>query len=171
MARLIEPFVSDLVDCNPDFDRPLVAICDQDRPPLPPELASDPDFQPRPRDAPYLQLRDKRLDEPRTFQTDDIRVDSERRGPALISLHSGMWDIALFGREDQGQGSGMVEGPLSPQRLRWWRDRMINLIRVLKKTFPNSPIWLRTIHRTGTNLTRNDWSQGLQYGQIYFLDM
>lgn len=66
--------------------------------------------------------------------------------PTLISLHSGLWDLAAFGRMD-GATAGTT--PLSQAQTQYWLDRMDVIIASIRATWPGIPIHLRTSHRVG----------------------
>ena len=42
---------------------------------------------------------------------------------SFISLHSGLWDLALFGRQDKFANRS-TEHALSEVQMDWWMDRM-----------------------------------------------
>lgn len=97
-----------------------------------------------------------------------------KEDPSFISLHSGMWDMAFFGRRDKKSDLSLAH-PLSADRLRWWHYRMKSIVRKVKKEWPNTPIWMRTLHRIGDNFwASHDWSPGIHMGegfQNFFTDV
>ncbi|KAM0746927.1 hypothetical protein T439DRAFT_329199 [Meredithblackwellia eburnea MCA 4105] len=68
--------------------------------------------------------------------------------PSFISIHSGLWDLAFFGRQDRVRKLSS-EIPLTHQRLLWWQKRMTDLLHHVNQTWPGTPIWLRKLHRVG----------------------
>ncbi|POY74320.1 hypothetical protein BMF94_2514 [Rhodotorula taiwanensis] len=74
----------------------------------------------------------------------------------VVQLHSGMWDLALFGMQDDKTRWSLTI-PLTPEQLAWWQDRMRHTIGHLRKTFPRARLVFRKLHRT------DDAVQGTQY--------
>lgn len=70
------------------------------------------------------------------------------RQPDFIQLQSGLWDLALFGRQDTRDGVS-TKFELTHERLGWWRQRMMSHIKAVERAWPGIPIWLRTTHRVG----------------------
>ncbi|KAI5475512.1 hypothetical protein MNV49_001326 [Pseudohyphozyma bogoriensis] len=68
--------------------------------------------------------------------------------PSFISLHSGLWDLAFFGRQDRVSKLSS-EIPLTHHRIQWWQERLLHLIEHVNTTWPDTPIWLRKLHRVG----------------------
>lgn len=65
-----------------------------------------------------------------------------------------MWDLALWGRQDAESGKS-TEEPLSEARLLWWASRMRSVVKSLRQTWPDTPIWFRLIHRVGKPSVRS----------------
>lgn len=86
------------------------------------------------------ESRIRQLCKPFLDQIDD-------KAPLMIQLQSGMWDLALFGRREALVDKAAVETPLSDAQLKWWRRRMLSVIRTTKETWPGVPIVYRTLHR------------------------
>ncbi|KAA1085463.1 hypothetical protein PGT21_007969 [Puccinia graminis f. sp. tritici] len=90
------------------------------------------------------------------------REDGE--GPAFIMLQSGLWDLAFFGRRNR-QRNETTELPLGAEELDWWQGRFRSLIRTIKYTWPDTPLWIRTTHRIGEQFwAAHDWQAGLKHG-------
>ncbi|GAA5912095.1 uncharacterized protein JCM6883_007109 [Sporobolomyces salmoneus] len=68
--------------------------------------------------------------------------------PSFISIHSGLWDLAFFGRQDRVSHTS-TEQPLTHARVEWWQRRMRTLLAHVNETWPGIPIWLRKLHRVG----------------------
>lgn len=68
------------------------------------------------------------------------------RSPTFIMLHSGLWDMALFGRQDLDDNHG-TKAPLTSEQLNWWYTRAISLVRKTRKLWPGVPIIFRKLHR------------------------
>ncbi|KAM0786895.1 hypothetical protein ACM66B_002319 [Microbotryomycetes sp. NB124-2] len=81
--------------------------------------------------------------------------------PSFISIHSGLWDLAFFGRQDKMKRMS-TEIPLNHDRVQWWQSRMKHLIEHVRKTWPNTPIWMRKLHRVGPlgAHSSSDWRPG-----------
>ena len=62
-------------------------------------------------------LAEDRIELFRTF-TDQLETPV-----SFISLHSGLWDLALFGRQDKAANRS-TEIPLSEEQMDWWMRRM-----------------------------------------------
>ncbi|SCV69242.1 BQ2448_2262 [Microbotryum intermedium] len=68
--------------------------------------------------------------------------------PSFISLHSGLWDLAFFGRQDRAWQQSS-EAPLSNERVRVWVKRAAQILEHTRKTWPGIPVWYRKLHRVG----------------------
>ena len=86
--------------------------------------------------------------------------------PDFIQIHSGMWDLALWGRQDS-QLNQLTDVPLDWQRLKWWRHRMLLVIAKVREHWPGTPIWYRKIHRIGSPWAHStqDYLFGLDHDQ------
>lgn len=95
--------------------------------------------------------------------------------PDFIMLHAGMWDLALWGRQDTKLGLSTAD-PLSPERL-IWSMRMKSVIRLLQQKWPHVPLWLRASHRVGVlpSLSSGDYTVGVEDNphkvQNFFTDL
>ncbi|GAA5989331.1 hypothetical protein JCM10908_001261 [Rhodotorula pacifica] len=65
----------------------------------------------------------------------------------VVQLHSGMWDLALFGMQDDKTRWALTV-PLTPEQLAWWQERMRHTIAHLRETFPRARLVFRKLHRT-----------------------
>ncbi|GAA6016916.1 hypothetical protein JCM11491_006912 [Sporobolomyces phaffii] len=74
----------------------------------------------------------------------------------LVQLHSGMWDLALFGMQDDKHRFSLTT-PLSPEQLAWWQERMLHTIYHVRQRFPKARLIFRKLHRT------DDTVAGTQY--------
>ncbi|GAA5837631.1 hypothetical protein JCM9279_006812 [Rhodotorula babjevae] len=74
----------------------------------------------------------------------------------VVQLHSGMWDLALFGTQDD-KTRWLLTTPLTPEQLAWWQERMRHAIDHVRQRFPKARIVLRKLHRT------DDAVAGTQY--------
>ncbi|GAA5888712.1 hypothetical protein JCM16303_003062 [Sporobolomyces ruberrimus] len=74
----------------------------------------------------------------------------------LVQLHSGMWDLALFGMQDDKHRSSLTT-PLSPEQLAWWQERILHTIFHVRQRFPRARLIFRKLHRT------DDTVAGTQY--------
>ncbi|GAA5905084.1 uncharacterized protein JCM6883_004960 [Sporobolomyces salmoneus] len=74
----------------------------------------------------------------------------------LVQLHSGMWDLALFGMQDDKHRSPLTT-PLSAERLAWWQERILHTIYHVRQKFPRAKLIFRKLHRT------DDVEPGTQY--------
>ncbi|GAA5896420.1 hypothetical protein JCM8208_001870 [Rhodotorula glutinis] len=74
----------------------------------------------------------------------------------VVQLHSGMWDLALFGMQDD-KTRWLLTTPLTPEQLAWWQERMRHAIDHVRQRFPKARIVLRKLHRT------DDAVAGTQY--------
>lgn len=84
--------------------------------------------------------------------------------PAFISLQSGLWDLAFFGRRNR-EANETTDEPLAAEQLDWWQGRFRSLIKTIKITWPNTPIWIRSTHRVGDQFwAAHDWQAGLKHG-------
>lgn len=54
----------------------------------------------------------------------------------------------MLGRQDSESGK-TTEGPLSTERLEWYRSRLLSLVAHVRQAWPDTPIWLRMLHRVG----------------------
>lgn len=86
----------------------------------------------------------------------------------LIQLQSGMWDLALWGFQDDKVAWSIAE-PLSPEQLAWWQERMRAIIFHLRLTFPRARIILRMQHRTDDNDPAKRYITNLRAHQIRHL--
>ncbi|WAQ90718.1 hypothetical protein PtA15_13A117 [Puccinia triticina] len=90
--------------------------------------------------------------------------NEDGEGPALIMLQSGLWDLAFFGRRNR-QNNETTDTPLGAEQLDWWQARFRSLIRTIKYTWPDTPLWIRTTHRIGDQFwAAHDWQAGLKHG-------
>lgn len=88
----------------------------------------------------------------------------DHEAPAFISIQSGLWDLAFFGRRNR-EANMTTEAPLTAVQLDWWQNRMKSVIKTLKHTWPNTPIWIRKTHRVGDQYwASHDWNAGLKHG-------
>ncbi|KAK4053855.1 hypothetical protein OIV83_001511 [Microbotryomycetes sp. JL201] len=55
----------------------------------------------------------------------------------VVQLHSGMWDLALFGMQDD-KTKWSLTVPLTPEQLAWWQERMRRTIFLVRQTFPKA---------------------------------
>ena len=77
-------------------------------------------------------------------------TDQLAHPPSLIQLHSGLWDCSLFGRMDRRSPDEKVRNadtPLTLEQMQWWMTRMRSIIRKVQKTWPDTPIVYRKLHR------------------------
>ncbi|KDE06702.1 hypothetical protein MVLG_03048 [Microbotryum lychnidis-dioicae p1A1 Lamole] len=79
----------------------------------------------------------------------------------VVQLHSGMWDLALFGMQDD-KTKWSLTVPLTPDQLAWWQERMRQTIRYVRWLFPRARVVYRKLHRT------DDAVVGTQYITNYF---
>ncbi|ORY41111.1 hypothetical protein BCR35DRAFT_311378 [Leucosporidium creatinivorum] len=77
-----------------------------------------------------------------------VHTDQLPYPPSFISLHSGLWDLAFFGRQDRVSKLS-TEIPLTQERIIWWQARMTHLVDHVRETWPGVPVWLRKLHRVG----------------------
>ncbi|GAA6063029.1 hypothetical protein JCM10212_001008 [Sporobolomyces blumeae] len=68
--------------------------------------------------------------------------------PSFISIHSGLWDLAFFGRQDRVSHTS-TEEPFTHGRVEWWQRRMKDVLRHVNETWPGVPVWMRKLHRVG----------------------
>ena len=99
-----------------------------------------------------------------------VFTDRRQMEPSLIVLHSGMWDMAFFGRQDKASSTS-TNTPLSDERLGQWQKRMVSTIRKVKETWPGVPIVLRKLHRVGPSQGAADWQLGQPQVVNYFTDI
>ncbi|EGF98253.1 uncharacterized protein MELLADRAFT_96041 [Melampsora larici-populina 98AG31] len=118
----------------------------------------------------YSTLGTVRHPTPKTLQLNslvsivELSMDSFMDFPGVISLQSGLWDLAFFGRRNR-EANMTTEAPLTAVQLDWWQNRMRSVIRTLKVHWPNTPIWIRKTHRVGDQYwASHDWSPGLKHG-------
>lgn len=108
-------------------------------------------------------LAEQRIEELFQPMVDQFAAEA-KEGPAFISLQSGLWDLAFFGRRNR-EANMTTEAPLTAVQLDWWQNRMRSVIRTLKVLWPNTPIWIRKTHRVGDQYwASHDWSPGLKHG-------
>lgn len=88
------------------------------------------------------------LAEERISKLVKVHTDQLKYPPSFISLHSGLWDLAFFGRKDRS-ASLSTEISLSHERIMWWQRRMKKVIQHVELTFPGVPLWYRKLHRVG----------------------
>ncbi|GAA5899014.1 hypothetical protein JCM5296_006986 [Sporobolomyces johnsonii] len=74
----------------------------------------------------------------------------------VVQIHSGMWDLALFGMQDDKTRWSLAI-PLTPEQLAWWQERMRHTIYHVRQRFPLARIVFRKLHRT------DDSVAGTQY--------
>ncbi|EMS25188.1 uncharacterized protein RHTO_02916 [Rhodotorula toruloides NP11] len=74
----------------------------------------------------------------------------------VVQLHSGMWDLALFGMQDDKTRWSLTV-PLTPEQLAWWQERMLHAIYHVRQRFPRARLVFRKLHRT------DDAVAGTQY--------
>ncbi|GAA5941078.1 uncharacterized protein JCM15063_000641 [Sporobolomyces koalae] len=74
----------------------------------------------------------------------------------VVQLHSGMWDLALFGSQDDKHRFSLTT-PLTPEQLAWWQERMLHTIYHVRQRFPKARLVFRKQHRT------DDIVDGTQY--------
>ncbi|BGP13814.1 hypothetical protein JCM10213v2_001752 [Rhodosporidiobolus nylandii] len=74
----------------------------------------------------------------------------------VVQIHSGMWDLALFGLQDD-KTRWSLNIPLTPEQLAWWQERMRHAIFHVRQRFPQARIVFRKLHRT------DDAVAGTQY--------
>ncbi|GAA5822948.1 hypothetical protein JCM11251_004432 [Rhodosporidiobolus azoricus] len=74
----------------------------------------------------------------------------------VVQLHSGMWDLALFGMQDD-KNRWSLTVPLTPEQLAWWQERMHHTIWHVRQRFPRARVIFRKLHRT------DDSVEGTQY--------
>ncbi|GAA5932462.1 hypothetical protein JCM1841_000589 [Sporobolomyces salmonicolor] len=86
--------------------------------------------------------------EDRVDQLFKVHTDQLPFPPSFISIHSGLWDLAFFGRQDRVAHKS-TEQPFTHERVEWWQRRMKELLRHVNQTWPGVPIWLRKLHRVG----------------------
>ncbi|KAK4058792.1 hypothetical protein OIO90_000238 [Microbotryomycetes sp. JL221] len=79
----------------------------------------------------------------------------------VVQLHSGMWDLALFGMQDD-KTKWSLTVPLTPEQLAWWQERMRRTIYLVRQTFPKARVVFRKLHRT------DDAVAGTQYITNHF---
>ncbi|BGP57807.1 hypothetical protein JCM8202v2_005454 [Rhodotorula sphaerocarpa] len=86
--------------------------------------------------------------EDRIDQLFKVHTDQLPFPPSFVAVHSGLWDLAFFGRQDRVSHLS-TEIPLTHQRVEWWQRRMKQLIKHVSDTWPRVPIWVRKLHRVG----------------------
>ncbi|GAA6004584.1 hypothetical protein JCM10207_000946 [Rhodosporidiobolus poonsookiae] len=74
----------------------------------------------------------------------------------VVQIHSGMWDLALFGMQDDKTRWSLTV-PLTPEQLAWWQERMRHTIFHVRQRFPRARLVFRKLHRT------DDSVAGTQY--------
>ncbi|GAA5848454.1 hypothetical protein JCM8547_004518 [Rhodosporidiobolus lusitaniae] len=74
----------------------------------------------------------------------------------VVQIHSGMWDLALFGMQDDKTRWSLTV-PLTPEQLAWWQERMRHTIFHIRQRFPKARLVFRKLHRT------DDAVAGTQY--------
>ncbi|KNE98787.1 hypothetical protein PSTG_07975 [Puccinia striiformis f. sp. tritici PST-78] len=90
--------------------------------------------------------------------------EEDGAGPSFIMLQSGLWDLAFFGRRNR-QRNESTSDPLGQEDLEWWQTRFRSLIKTIKFTWPDTPLWIRTTHRIGEQFwAAHDWQAGLKHG-------
>lgn len=83
--------------------------------------------------------------------------------PKMIMLHSGMWDLAYFSRTEKGKNKkGGNYEPLDKQEMQWWITRMQSVIKKVKKTWPDSEIVYRTLHRTSNARSPSTYTEEIR---------
>lgn len=97
-------------------------------------------------------------------------TDRLEHQPSLIVLHSGMWDLAFFGRQDKASSTS-TNTPLADERLAQWQMRMLSTVKKVKETWPGVPIVLRKLHRVGPSQGAADWQLGQPQVVNYFTDI
>ncbi|GAA6061836.1 hypothetical protein JCM10212_000753 [Sporobolomyces blumeae] len=65
----------------------------------------------------------------------------------VVQIHSGMWDLALFGMQDDKTRWSLTTA-LTPEQLAWWQERMTHTIFHVRQRFPKARILFRKLHRT-----------------------
>ncbi|GAA5865796.1 hypothetical protein JCM1840_006249, partial [Sporobolomyces johnsonii] len=86
--------------------------------------------------------------EDRVDQLFKVHTDQLPFPPSFISIHSGLWDLAFFGRQDRVAHKS-TEQPFTHERVEWWQRRMKEVLGHVNQTWPGVPIWLRKLHRVG----------------------
>ncbi|KDE04566.1 hypothetical protein MVLG_05034 [Microbotryum lychnidis-dioicae p1A1 Lamole] len=86
--------------------------------------------------------------EDRTDQLFKVHTAQLPQEPSFISLHSGLWDLDFFGRQDRAWQESS-EAPLSNERVRFWVKRAAQILEHTRKTWPGTPVWYRKLHRVG----------------------
>ncbi|KAM0792366.1 hypothetical protein ACM66B_005046 [Microbotryomycetes sp. NB124-2] len=79
----------------------------------------------------------------------------------VVQLHSGMWDLALFGMQDD-KTKWSLTVPLTPEQLAWWQERMRRTIYLVRQTFPKSRVVFRKLHRTDDAVAGTQYITNLQ---------
>ena len=108
--------------------------------------------------------------EDRVEQLFKVFTDRRESPPSLIVLHSGMWDLAFFGRQDKATSTS-TNTPLADERLVQWQNRMTSMIRKVKVTWPGVPIVLRKSHRVGSTHGSAEWQLDDPHVVNYFTDV
>lgn len=86
----------------------------------------------------------------------------------LVVLHSGMWDLALFGMQDD-KNKWSLRVPLTPEQLAWWQERMRRTIHHVRLSFPRARIVYRKMHRTDDALPGTQYITNLRVHQLRHL--
>ncbi|CAH7672410.1 hypothetical protein BY996DRAFT_4600800 [Phakopsora pachyrhizi] len=109
-----------------------------------------------------VEGRIKELFDPMTSQF--AKESTDGQGPAFISLQSGLWDLAFFGRRNK-KANTSIDLPLTVEQLEWYKNRYRSMVRALKRSYPDTPIWIRMTHRVGDQLwASHDWQAGIKGG-------
>ncbi|KEI36442.1 uncharacterized protein L969DRAFT_79851 [Mixia osmundae IAM 14324] len=82
-----------------------------------------------------------------------IDLYTDNRGPDLIRLHTGMWDLVAMPWQSYGfvdKASNETNLPMLPDDLSHYKKRVASVFAKTKELWPNVPVWVRILHRVGT---------------------
>jgi hypothetical protein len=80
-------------------------------------------------------------------------TDQLSRPVSFIQLHSGLWDLAYFGRLDKRNPDPAfrkADKPLTDEQMKWWHKRMRSTVQKIKETWPGVPIMIRGLPRVAS---------------------
>lgn len=75
------------------------------------------------------------------------------RPVTFIQVHSGLWDLAFFGRQDKRNPDPAfrkADRPLTDEQMEWWHKRMRSTISKIKQSWPGVPIMIRGLPRVAS---------------------
>lgn len=79
------------------------------------------------------------------------------RTPDVVVFSSGIWDLALFGTEDEAVDPFQVYKPLDWGRMWWWTDRAKLSIGAIRNAWPSAQVVMKKIHRPGQDDGHLKW--------------